>query len=394
MSGTTSSSRTATADTRVPPPAVTASNGAISLEGVLLRVDRVGALSAASALAARKGYPNLYVAERAGRIRQVTVNHQLDSNGNIRKTDYLIERSPLLDISRQLRTGENLGLLGLAFSGDGRQLYVSFTPTDGGLRVDEYTMDDDRVDTRSRRTILEIDHHTDGAIGGAIAIGPDGFLYVATGDPSGGPAQDPHSLLGKVLRVDPQGGGDDQPYGIPDANPFRDGAAGAPEVWLSGLRDPGSIAFDTRSGDMWLTDHGETIEEINVLRAPGGPGSAGRGANLGWGRIEGAHGARTAAPDGHIAPIFEYNRDRGECPLVGGILYRGKAVPGLNGAYIFGDRCSGVLRGLLAATSVILDQRELGIVTGGELGVIATGPDGEVWLSGAAGELYRVEPGP
>jgi glucose/arabinose dehydrogenase len=380
-------------DTHAAAPPATMPSGPTSLEGVLLRLERVGEVSAPTAMTTRKGYPNLYVAERAGRVRQVTVNHQLDNNGNIRKTDYFVERSPLLDISRQVRASDTLGMLGLAFSSDGRKLYVSFTAAGGGLRVDEYAMNDDRVDSSSRRTIIEVDHPGDVAIGGALAIGPDGFLYVATGDPLGSPAQDPRSHVGKLLRVDPEGGDEERPYSIPDSNPYRDGLAGAPEIWLSGLRDPRSISFDARTGDLWVTDSGETIEEINVLRAPAGPGSAGRGANLGWGLIEGAHGTRGSPPAGHVAPLFEYNHDRGDCAVVGGRLYRGKALPGLDGAYLFGDRCGGELRGLLAGAGVVLDQRELGAGLGtGGLAAIATGPDSEIWVLGTSGELYRLVP--
>ena len=230
-------------------------------------------------------------------------------------------------------------------------LHYSVQP-DGDTRVVSYAMSGDTVDTGSRRELLAVEQPYPNHNGGSIEFGPDGHLYVALGDGgSGGDpegnGQDTGALLGKILRIDPAGATGDA-YAVPPDNPFADGAAGAPEVWLYGVRNPWRITFDPETGDLWVADVGQNAyEEIDLLPAADG---GGRGANLGWNEMEATHPFEGGSnPDGAVLPVFEYDRSEGACSVTGGVVYRGAAIPGLDGAYLFTDFCDGRIRAVRAA---------------------------------------------
>ena len=274
---------------------------------------------------------HLWLAERAGRVRRLAVR---DDGRTLEPTgDYA------LDISDQTTTDAERGLLGLAFSPDGGLLYVSFTNSDGDTRVVSYEMSGSEVVTSSRTVVFSQEQPFPNHNGGHIAFGPDGALWLGLGD--GGAAddpenraQDPDTFLGKVLRIDP--------------------ATNEAEIVVSGVRNPWRFAFDD-DGALWIGDVGQNeIEEVDRL-----PPDEIDGANLGWSGYEGSKpyldgdGRRPADP---VMPVFEYSHDEGNCSITGGFVYRGKAIPALQGAYLFADYCAGALRAIRVGDDGTLDQ--------------------------------------
>ena len=352
------------------------------LADVNVTLTEVAVADAPMALVARAGTDTLYVAEREGRVRPM-------ARGSLGE--------PILDISDEVVTSVEQGLLDIEFSTDGATLYVHYSVApDGDTRVVSYPVSGDVVDTGGRRELLAVEQPFDNHNGGDIEIGPDGYLYVALGDGgSGGDpegnGQDTQALLGKILRIDPAAtSGDD--YGIPADNPFADGAAGAPEVWLYGVRNPWRIDFDDATGDLWVADVGQNaFEEIDLLPAADG---AGRGANLGWNEMEGAHPFEGGTnPDGAVLPVFEYDRSEGGCSVTGGVVYRGSAIPALVGAYLFTDFCDGRLRAIRAAGGQTVDERTFDDVSGNALVSFGTDAAGEVYVVALDdGGIYRLDP--
>lgn len=380
----------ATETTDDPPPqeSTTSTTSAPDVPAVNVRLDEVARLSRPTALAYRNGSDDVFVAEQSGRVRRITA----EPNGS-----YRLDPRPVLDISSAVSDEGERGLLGLAFSPDGRQLYLHYTDNDGNTQVVRYEVTSDGVNTASRRVVFSTTQPFANHNGGQLAFGPDGYLYIGLGDGGGAGdpeanAQNPASPLGKVLRIDPDGALGDATYAIPVDNPFADGSGGAPEVWLWGLRNPWRFSFDRATGDLWVADVGQQeIEEVTLLRA-GDPAVA--GANLGWPYLEGTRpygDTTTSVPDGLVAPVFEYTHDPG-CSVIGGFVYRGRAIADLVGTYVFGDWCDPALR--------MLRVTEDGQVGDGVLGprvnqLTAFGEDnrGELWALSADGGVYRIVPG-
>lgn len=274
----------------------------------------------------------LFVVEQAGRILIVR-------NGAVVAT-------PFLDIGPLVSTGEEQGLLGLAFAPDfttSRRLYVYYTDTGGSSVLARFTVgsNPDRVDRLTQEILLQFPQPFANHNGGWIGFGPDGFLYLASGD--GGSGNDPqdngqrlNTLLGKILRLDVSG---TTAVG-PASNPFRNTANARGEIWALGLRNPWRASFDRQTGDLWMGDVGQARrEEINFQPA----GSAG-GQNYGWRRFEGTlcgpANNNCGNTDGITMPVTEYERALG-CSITGGYVYRGTSYPRMVGRYIFSDFCSG-----------------------------------------------------
>ncbi len=368
----TSSTTAAPGTTSEPPPP--------PLADVAVTLTEVAEADTPMALVTRAGTDTLYVAEREGRVRPL-------AGGALGE--------PILDISDDVVTSSEQGLLDIEFSADGAVLYVSYSVApDGDTRVASYPVAGDTVDTAGRRELLAVEQPYPNHNGGDIEIGPDGYLYVALGDGgSGGDpegnGQDTQALLGKILRLDPAATtGDD--YGIPADNPFADGAGGAPEVWLYGVRNPWRITFDAETGDLWVADVGQdAFEEIDLLPAADG---GGRGANLGWNEMEGAHPFEGGSnPDGGVLPVFEYDREDGGCSVTGGVVYRGTAIPGLVGAYLFTDYCDGRLRAIRAEGGQTTDETTFD-AEGTNLVSFGTDSSGEVYVLSLDGGIYRLDP--
>lgn len=362
-------------------------------------------LDAPVAMAPVPGRDELWVAEQGGRIRRVTLGGGSGpgTTGGTTATGApdrgRLDPTPVLDLRALTVSGGERGLLGLVLSSDGRQLFVDHTIEGGDVVVARYAVTaDGTVDPATRTVLLQIPHsrfanHN----GGQLALGPDGFLYIGVGDGggSGDPAdnaQNPKVLLGKILRIDPEGATASTPYSVPASNPWADGQGGAPEVYLTGARNPWRFSFDPANGDLWVADVGQDhVEEIDWL-----PSSAGRGkgADLGWPWYEGNQRYRTTGtpPDGLIAPILTYTHDGGACAVVGGYVYRGADVPALDGVYVYGDYCKGQIRGLLARNGVVLDDAALGPqLDPGTLTSFGRDARGELYVLSAAGQLLRVE---
>ena len=231
--------------------------------------------------------------------------------------------------------------------------------------------------------------------GGWIGFDSSGMLLVALGD--GGSAGDPenrasnlNTLLGKILRIDVLGAPAGQPYGIPPDNPLASGTGGRPEILHFGLRNPYRDSIDPATGNLWIGDVGQAAwEEIDV--APAGS----RGLDFGWRRWEGRHCYNPPTgcdPAGVTMPVAEYGHGSG-CAVIGGLVYRGQAIPALRGGYLFSDYCSGTLWAIDAGTTPPQDPLTLA-ETGRRISSIGTGDDGEVYLTDlAGGQLLRLVAG-
>lgn len=298
--------------------------------------------------------------------------------------DGRVRDGAVVDLDGQIDSGGERGLLGIAlhpeFPTDPR-IFVDYTDNRGDTVVASLALaqgDPDRFDAGSRRQVLFVDQPYPNHNGGAVAFGPDGYLYVSLGD--GGSGGDPHdhgqrldTLLGTILRLDVDTGPDGAPYEIPSDNPFASGG-GLPEIWHWGLRNPWRMSFDRATGDLWIGDVGQNAwEEVDVARAGVG------GLNFGWRVMEGAHCFRadSCRQDGLTLPISEYGRDQG-CTVIGGPVYRGAAFPLLRGAYLFADYCTGHV---FAIDSSMTELTAPTIVGNGSGRIAAWGED-------AAGELY------
>ena len=258
------------------------------------------------------------------------------------------KEQPFLDISGQISSGGERGLLGLAFHAnfpDDPRFFVDYTDEQGDTVVSSWTVSSggDTADAASERAILRVGQPFPNHNGGALQFGPDGFLYVSLGD--GGSGGDPQgngqnrdALLGKILRIDVDHPAGDKAYGIPADNPFATKAGARPEIWVTGMRNPWRMSFDRATGDLWIGDVGQgAFEEIDVVRA-----GSGGGQNFGWNTMEGFHCYRSNScdRDGLTLPVTEYTHE-GNCSVSGGYVYRGTAFPDLVGGYVFADYCSG-----------------------------------------------------
>jgi glucose/arabinose dehydrogenase len=271
--------------------------------------------------------------------------------GTIRIYDALgLRATPFLDIrSVVLNSGER-GLLSLAFHPQYRDngfFFVYYTGRDGNNNVARYkvTSDPDRADASSGTILLTIPHpNFANHNGGQLQFGPDGYLYIGTGD--GGSAGDPNNnaqnlnqLLGKILRIDVDHG---SPYAIPPSNPFAARAGARGEIWAYGVRNPWRFSFDRNTGDLWIGDVGQdAYEEVDFQ-----PATSIGGENYGWRKMEGQHcynPSSNCVDPGVTFPILEYSHAGGACSISGGYRYRGTQVVSLKGAYVYGDYCSGTI---------------------------------------------------
>ena len=204
--------------------------------------------------------------------------------------------------------------------------------------------------------------------GGTLNFGPDGLLYASIGDGGHPPnvitdrAQRLDLLTGKILRIDAGG----EAYTIPASNPFVNVAGARPEIWALGLRNPWRTSFDRDTGDFWIGDVGEnTWEEIDLQ-----PASSRGGENYGWPMSEGAHCFLQCVATPLNGPVTEYAHDAARCSVTGGFRYRGRALPQLRGAYVYGDFCSGEIFAAVQTgagwTSRLLLDSDLVIVSFGE----------------------------
>jgi glucose/arabinose dehydrogenase len=318
----------------------------------------------------------LYLGDRPGTV------HALTDDG---------AGTAVVDLADETTTDGERGLLGLAFAEDGSELYVSFTDRDGGTVIEAFAVVDGVPDPTDRRTVFTLDQPYANHNGGDVQVGPDGRLYLGLGDGGGGgdpleAGQDLTTPLGALLRIDPLAA---EPYGIPSDNPFLDVDDAAREIVAYGLRNPWRFSFDRLTGDLWLADVGQSSwEEINRV-----PFEELSGANFGWNLMEGTHPFDGDEPDDHVPPVYEYETNGPEgCAVTGGFVYRGAAIDGLQGAYLYSDACNGAIRALAVdAQGEVVAQADLGVAAGR---VVSFGQDadGELYVLDLSGPVYRLDP--
>lgn len=324
----------------------------------------------------------------AGAVGPDGVLYLADRSGLVYPSRDGVLGDAVVDLSDETTTDAERGLLGIAFAADCSELYLSFTDSDGTSRLDAVSVVDGVVDATQRRQVLVVDQPYVNHNGGDVQIGPDGLLYLGLGD--GGGAGDPldagqdlASLLGAMLRIDPHG---DDPYAIPQDNPFVGIEGAADEIWAYGLRNPWRFSFDRVTGDLWIADVGQNVrEEINHLSMDDA------GANLGWNRMEGTLPFAGSEPSDHHPPIHEYASTSSRCAITGGYVYRGSAIAGLKGAYLFSDYCEGRLRALSIEDGQVTAAGDLG-VEGGRVVSFAQDATGELYMLALDGAVYRIDP--
>ena len=318
----------------------------------------------------------------------------LEQPGSIRVLqDGSILPEAFLDIRERVDCCGERGLLGLAFHpryAENGFFYVNYSDLNGDTVIARFSVSSDdpnRADPGSEAQLLWIDQPYPNHNGGGTVFGPDGYLYLGLGDGgSGGDpqgnGQNPNTLLGKILRLDVDGG---EPYAIPLDNPFA-GGNGAPEVWAYGLRNPWRLSFDRLTGDLFIGDVGQNSwEEVDYLPA-GSPG----GANFGWNYYEGTHPYLDDPPDPEqfISPVAEYGHDQG-ITVIGGYVYRGAGLPEFQGVYLYGDYGSGLVWGLLRSPDGSWQNQQL-FRTGSTITSFGEDEQGELFLTDWGGSLFRL----
>jgi glucose/arabinose dehydrogenase len=273
-------------------------------------------------------------------------------------------KGSFLDIKRRVSCCGEQGLLSIAFPDfkDDRRFYVYFTDNGGDIRVVEYKRRRGKLKAapKSARNVLEVAHpRFENHNGGQLQFGPDGLLYIGTGDggsandPNGN-AQDKHSLLGKLLRINPLRRSDGKGYRTPRSNPYT-GGEGRDEIFSRGLRNPWRFSFDRRR--ILIGDVGQSrAEEIDFETIDGA-----RGANFGWDAFEGNSLIEPPAPSDHARPIHTYSHGSGACAITGGYIVRGGGLPKLAGRYLYADFCKGRIRSLKPRLGGARNDRALGL---------------------------------
>ena len=351
-----------------------------SLEGVVLAVEQVAqGLESPVFLTAPAGDGRLFIVEQPGRIRIV-------KNGALLP-------APFLDISSLVTFAGEQGLLSLAFdpayATNGR-FYVYYVDRNGDIAVARYTVsaNADQADATSRTSVLTIPHPVQSNHNGGLAMfGPDGMLYLGTGDGGGGgdpqnAGQNINTLLGKLLRIDVTS----LPYTSPATNPFAGATAGRDEIWAYGLRNPWRYAFDPPANQLYVADVGQNQwEEVNAVA------TSAAGVNYGWRIMEGAHcyNAQTCNMANLTQPVLEYDHSQG-CSITGGFVYRGAAIPELTGHYLYSDFCTGFLRSFRLSGGQADDQQTWAVGDVGDILSFGRDAAGEIYMLNAGGRVYRI----
>ncbi len=317
----------------------------------------------------------MYVAEQAGHVRIVSQGHIVSTALNI-----------------PVGSGNERGLLGLAFSRNGTKMYVDYTDATGDINVVEYTMNGNVANLATRRRLLLIPHRAfANHNGGDLVIGADNLLYISVGD-GGGAGDTLHSgqnlkvLLGKVLRIDPQPGAG-KPYTIPPTNPFVNRAGVRPEIYMWGLRNPWRFSLDRLNRDTWIGDVGQdAFEEIDYAAA----GQS--GINWGWNLREGFQPFnRGARPPGARDPLLVRSHNTGDCAIIGGYVYRGSTIPNFYGAYVFSDTCTGELRAVVQQGGHVTQSKDLALKVP-QTTTFGEGLGGGLYAASRTGRIYALFP--
>jgi glucose/arabinose dehydrogenase len=328
------------------------------------------------------GSDHCYVVEQTGKILV------FEDSPEVSKASVFLDLSGIIDYDK----GEK-GLLGLAFHPDYAEngiFFVDYTDKNGTV-IARYTRsaeDAMKADPGSAQTILTFAQPYKNHNGGQLEFGPDGYLYIATGDGgSGGDplnnAQNLSSPLGKILRIDVDVQTADMQYSIPPDNPFAGNASGyREEIFAYGLRNPWRFSFDSE-GVLWVADVGQNkIEEIDLVE---------NGGNYGWSIMEGTHGykdAGNADTSSFVPPIWEYEHDASEC-ITGGYVYTSGNIPDLVGRYIYGDFESGIIWALWFDADGAVHNEQL-IDTNLLISSFGIDANGDLRIMDLKGKVYRI----
>jgi glucose/arabinose dehydrogenase len=324
----------------------------------------------------------VFVVERAGRIRVLKDGRKL--------------ATPFLDISPQVSTDSERGLLSMAFAPDyktSRRFYIYFTDHNGDIHIQEFrrsTGNADRAASRARN-LLTINHREFGNHdGGQLQFGPDGRLYAGVGDGGGG--GDPHNHgqslntdLGKLLRLDPRKRSGNRQFGV-KGNPFAGRRGARAEIWAFGLRNPWRFSFDRATGDLVIGDVGQdSVEEVDFARR-----GTGRGANYGWNVFEGDSRFRSGSAPHAVRPRVTHSHSAGYCSITGGYVVRDRSLGSLYGRYVYGDLCKSALRSVtLGRSGGASGDRALSVSV---QNLVSFGEDarGRVYAVSLSGSVFRL----
>jgi glucose/arabinose dehydrogenase len=327
---------------------------------------------------------DLYVVERTGKVEIVRDGKKLGT--------------PFIDISPKVSTDVEQGFLSIAFAPDYESsglLYAYYTGQDGNENLVEFKRSDgdpDTVDPASEREVLKMADYAPNHNGGLVVFGPDGHLYVGTGD--GGGTGDPRrnaqnlgSLLGKILRIDPKRSGA-KPYTLPADNPFAGQAGALPEIYSYGLRNPWRFSFDADTKALVIGDVGQDkFEEVDAVAA-----GQGAGANFGWSAFEGdAPFNRDQQAPGAVKPVLVYSHDQG-CSINGGYVVHDPELPSLEGRYLYSDFCSGKISSFKLTGTRASDDKPTGLEAQSPTS-FGTDNAGHIYVTTLTGDVYRLAPG-
>jgi glucose/arabinose dehydrogenase len=332
-----------------------------------------------------------FVVQRAGTIRLVRDGRKL--------------KTPFLDISSNVRTDGEAGLLSLAFAPDyskSHLFYVYYVARNGFLHIEEFRRSSksaDRAVRSSRRVVLVQPHHRFNHKGGQLQFGPDGMLYTGFGDGggSGDPdraAQNRGVLPGKLLRIDPRHRSAGKGYAIPKDNPFVGRAGIRAEIYAYGLRNPFRFSFDRAKGSLVVGDVGQdAVEEVDFIKNRRGKGKAPRGRyNFGWSLFEGRSRYRAGSAPGAIGPVTQRTHSQGFCSVIGGYVIRDRSLGRrFYGKYVYGDLCDPKLRIAALSPGRVRADRTLGPKVP-QLDSFGQDASGHVYAISLDGPVYRLAP--
>ncbi len=351
-------------------------------------LEEIARLEAPTQLAPRAGSDDLYVTQLAGQVVRLVPQ----PDGTYQPAEGLVA-----DVSDDVSAQAGLeGLVALTFSPDGSTLYLGYVDRAHDQVVEAFPVAEDGASVGAGQEIITVDRPPgppNNHIGGSLAFGPDGYLYVGTGDGGAGAFQAPDtsSFYGKVLRIepDPVNGG----YTSPEGN-TSDGPDSLPEIWTVGMRNPFRIDFDRQTGDLWIADVGEeSLEEVNRL---GVDETFGKGINLGWPQYAGSQEYYIDEPSPTrlppTPPSYEYDHRQGRCAVIGGEVYRGAQFSELAGDYLFTDLCSKALLGLREAPDGGYEEFTLATIDESQIVSVDGGNDGEAFVTSISGGVYRLVP--
>lgn len=345
-----------------------------------LGIQEVASVTSAVFLTAPPGDARQFIVERSGRVF-------------VRENDAVLE-TPFLDIRPRVLFEGDRGLLSMAFHPDyasNGYFFVYYVDTLKRIVVERQRVSSDRnrADPGSALAIFVLQQPGTIHYGGLVSFGPDGYLYMAIGDGANGGdpfnnGQRLDTLHGKVLRIDVNNASAAQPYSIPSSNPFVGQPGRRGEIWAYGLRNPWRYSFDARL--LYLGDVGqEEREEINITSLTEG------GQNFGWRIREGSRCYNNLRCDmaGQTFPVVEYDHASG-CSISGGYVYRGSAIPHLNGHYFYADYCRGFVRSFRFTGKGVKDQTDWLIKEAGTIMSFGRDAAGELYVIAGSGKIFKI----